>query len=1018
MNAKYKATAPLLILLGLISLAGFFTASAQTPVVIPPGYAMPAGSVNTSAPGFLVRPYQTDATSAGNLVWTEDQLAGLHGPNTADLNGADANGYFTVDTVVNWGTAVDNFPTADPFPGGGTVNFSEEVITYLEFPTSGTYTLGVNSDDGFGLAVSHLNPKDRFSAVVLGQFNGTRGQGDTTFKVSVSQPGIYPVRLVYFQAGGGFNVAWFNVITNATSTNFVLINDLATPGALKAYATASIAPPYVSRFVHDPTGFTMTINDDLSALVTGSVQVTLNGANAAVTANKTGRTTAVTYTAPSLLPAGVTNTIFVQFTDDAQPAHTNSATVSYVDAPYTAIPPTVALPLTAIDTTQRGFLYRIHQIDSAANGVLAANIAHAEAQLAGVLAPDGGQPYPNIAASGTQPDGSFVLADVINFSIDPSAPGGAFTNDVAFPGLGGSSADNVAGEIIAYLDLRPGFYNFAVNSADGFRIAVASNPYDQFGVQLGLFDFPRITTETKFGVQVQTAGIYPVRLAFFRQTKIADNHGDASLEFYTINADGTKALVNDSTNPTSVKAYWKRTAGYGSFVKYAGPTAFVSPFTGPDVGFKTATIVISNGSSNTVDASSVALAVDGSPITATATSANGLTTLSYTPAGLQLPRIVHAARLIYADTGAGGARHTNNWTFNLLRNYLLPAPLYFEDFESTATGPAPTVPAGWVGENHTGHQTAGFDSGDLSSDFYLGWVVVDKSFNIDKDFGVSSIAPQELNGAIFSEDMNPLLVNHYIRSESDSRQNGPPGQIDYVTTTNYDLTGKTGIVIAFDSAYEQNQDSIVGIEYTVNGGLNWDPVFYWLQDGYNDDVPDIIRDGQGNIDVLTTMLTSYGNVARYTDPVTSQLVGGYYGFFLKAPVTPALAPYIEGRINDDGTESKRIELFRVSGADNQKTVKFRFLHAGTSSWYWAVDNWGVYSVPSVVVNPTGPGSLAASLQNGQISIAWTGAANVQLQTTTSLSSPNWQNVSGTLGGSSYQVTVSGGANAFYRLAQQ
>jgi len=51
-------------------------------------------------------------------------------------------------------------------------------------------------------------------------------------------------------------------------------------------------------------------------------------------------------------------------------------------------------------------------------------------------------------------------------------------------------------------------------------------------------------------------------------------------------------------------------------------------------------------------------------------------------------------------------------------------------------------------------------------------------------------------------------------------------------------------------------------------------------------------------------------------------VGGYYGFFIKAPVTPALAPYIEGRVNDDGL-IERIELFRVPKADNQKTVQFR-----------------------------------------------------------------------------------------------
>jgi len=1024
MNAKLKSIVSASTVAGLICLARG-TAIAQTPTVIPPNFAMPAGAVNTTAPGFVVRPYQTAASSGGTLAWTEEQLAGQHGPNIADLTGANANGTFTVGTVVNWsapsGVVVDGFAAADAFPGvpdgsPSTANFSEEVLTYLEFPAAGTYTLGVNSDDGFGVAVSPLNPKDRFSAVQVGKFDGTRGAGDSTFQVSVSQPGIYPFRLVYFQGGGGDNLAWFSV-PSATSTN--LVNDLTTSGSLKAYATANIAPPYVSKFVHDPTGFTISITDDLSALVPGSVKVDFNGGNVTVTSSKTGNTTAVSYVAPALILSGVTNTISIQFADNAQPAHTNSATFSYVEAPYTTIPPSIALSATAVDTTQRGFLYRVHQIDSTVNGVLAANIAHAEAQLAGLLAPPGGPPYENVATSGTQPDGSFVIADAINFSFDPAAPGGIFTNDVAFPGIAGASADNVAVEIITYLDLTAGFHKFAVNSADGFRVTVAANPYDQFGTQLGIYDSRRINAETQFGVVAQTAGIYPVRLVFFRQKTMADNSGDAGLEFYTINSDGTSVLVNQSASATSVKAYWKRTAGYGTFVKYAGPTAFVSSFRGLDVGFKTTSIVISDGTSNTVDAASVALKVDGSAITATATAANGRTTLAYTPAGLQLPGIVHTAQLVYADAGAGGIRHTNTWSFNLLRNYVLPAPIYFEDFESTAAGPDPSVPTGWLAENHTGHQNPGLDTGDLNSDFYLGWVVVDKSFNIGKDFGISAFAVQELNGSAFIEDTNPLLVNHYIRSESDSRQNGPPGQIAYVTTTNYDLSGKTGIVIAFDSAYEQNQDNIVGIEYSVNGGTSWNPVFYWLQEGYDSQgVPDIIRDGSGNIDVNKTLLTSYNDVARYTDTGTGQLVGGYFGFFLKAPIKPELAQYIEGRVNDDGTESKRIELYRVVGADNQRTVQFRFLHAGTSSWYWAFDNWGVYSVPSVVANPPGPGSLAASLQNGQLTLSWTGAANVQLQTTPNLSPVNWQNVPGTAGSSSYQIAVPGSGNAFYRLVQQ
>src|SRR6059058_2616789 len=206
MKAKRKSIELASTLVGLICLARG-TAIAQTPTVIPPNFAMPAGSVNTTAPGFLVRPYQTAASSGGNLAWTEEQLAGQHGPNIADLGGANANGYYTVGTVVNCsapsGGVVDGLAAADAFPGvpdgsPSTANFSEEVITYLEFPAAGTYTLGVNSDDGFGVSVASLNPKDRFSAVQVGKFDGTRRSGDSSFQVSVSQPGIYPFRLVYF----------------------------------------------------------------------------------------------------------------------------------------------------------------------------------------------------------------------------------------------------------------------------------------------------------------------------------------------------------------------------------------------------------------------------------------------------------------------------------------------------------------------------------------------------------------------------------------------------------------------------------------------------------------------------------------------------------------------------------------------------------------------------------------------------------------------------------------------------
>jgi hypothetical protein len=318
------------------------------------------------------------------------------------------------------------------------------------------------------------------------------------------------------------------------------------------------------------------------------------------------------------------------------------------------------------------------------------------------------------------------------------------------------------------------------------------------------------------------------------------------------------------------------------------------------------------------------------------------------------------------------------------------------------------VPAGWVQENHTGHETPGFNVFDGTSDYFLGFVVIDKPIFPKKD-GVSAVAPQVLNGLAFDEATNPLMSGHCIYAESDSRQNGPPGQIQYLFTPPYDLSGKSGIVIAFDSSWEQNQDSMAALEVTTDGGTSWNPIFYWLQDGYDGQgAPDIIRDGLGNIDVARTMFTSYNDVARYNDEITGQLVGGYYGFFIKASATPALAPYIEGRVNDDGLESKRIELFRVPKADNQKSVQFRFSTPGTSSWYWGVDNWGIYSVPSQIISTLGP--LHVALVNGNAVISWTGPGT--LESTSGFK--NWFDVPG--GGTSpVTITPAKEKVQFYRL---
>ena len=82
------------------------------------------------------------------------------------------------------------------------------------------------------------------------------------------------------------------------------------------------------------------------------------------------------------------------------------------------------------------------------------------------------------------------------------------------------------------------------------------------------------------------------------------------------------------------------------------------------------------------------------------------------------------------------------------------------------------------------------------------------------------------------------------------------------------------------------------------------------------------------------------------------------------------------------------------------------------SWYWAVDNFGLYSIEETT--PTAPDIDSISVKGGVVTINWQGAAGVRLQKTTRLAKPDWQDVPGTNGESSAQE-VADQAESYYRL---
>jgi hypothetical protein len=68
---------------------------------------------------------------------------------------------------------------------------------------------------------------------VLGQADVGKGDSDVDFTVVVTQPGVYPLRLTWFEGGGGANLELYSWPDQVTR---VLVNDDASAvPALKAY---------------------------------------------------------------------------------------------------------------------------------------------------------------------------------------------------------------------------------------------------------------------------------------------------------------------------------------------------------------------------------------------------------------------------------------------------------------------------------------------------------------------------------------------------------------------------------------------------------------------------------------------------------------------------------------------------------------------------------------------------------------------------------------------------------------
>jgi len=301
------------------------------------------------------------------------------------------------------------------------------------------------------------------------------------------------------------------------------------------------------------------------------------------------------------------------------------------------------------------------------------------------------------------------------------------------------------------------------------------------------------------------------------------------------------------------------------------------------------------------------------------------------------------------------------WDFNdaplLPKVPVLGVPFVLETFDAVPEG---ELPAGWTANHHTDVDLAGQDLNEPRSDSYLGWLSLSRQRVLEIGAAGKWSAERRLRIAPNQYQGNVLLTNlvegRFLYAESDIRFGN---QVQYLFSPDFDLTGKANVYLSYRSIYEQNQDSIGSVEYSIDGGSTWLPVVYMI------DGQDVVRGLDGSIDASATLGRTYPDVAHYTDAVTGSAVGGNYGAFIgvKPEHWSTLAPYISSRVNDDPVESKRLETFRLPAADGQARVRFRFGQAGTTSWYFGIDNFALYAGASeVVASPVADPGLAQAIR--------------------------------------------------------
>ena len=199
-----------------------------------------AWSNGTNGVGYDISGFSVTNYKANIIV---DNLAKAQGVTT---NAAQRSSVVATNAgVINyWDAQGDgHFANNIPFPGQSPGQNVEDFVVVAEarihIPEAGDWTFGVNSDDGFRLTIGA-------SSI---EYDPPRGPGDTIGVFNFALAGEYPLRLLYYERGGGAELELFGARGNLPGyrDEFRLVGDTAAGGLSVRPAVFTGPSPYGYR---------------------------------------------------------------------------------------------------------------------------------------------------------------------------------------------------------------------------------------------------------------------------------------------------------------------------------------------------------------------------------------------------------------------------------------------------------------------------------------------------------------------------------------------------------------------------------------------------------------------------------------------------------------------------------------------------------------------------------------------------------------------------------------------------